>query len=115
MNKLLVSLQKNKKGIALILLASILTSVGQLLWKMSNGEALIPLIAGFICYGLGAVCMIIAFRFGNLSVLHPMLSFSYIFAIMLGSTVLHEYVGWKQLLAICVIIIGVILLGGGDE
>lgn len=115
MSKILESLQKNKKGIVLILFASVLTSIGQLLWKMSNGNNLILLITGFMYYGLGAVLMVIAFRFGSLSVLHPMLSFSYIFAIVLGSTVLNEHVSLRQLLAICVIIVGVILLGGGDE
>lgn len=110
----LISLNKNKKGIALIIIASLLTSAGQLFWKLSGGENIVAVITGFVFYGLGAVLMIIAFRFGSLSVLHPMLSFSYIFAVILGFYVLKEPISLRQLLAIGVIITGVALIGGGD-
>lgn len=108
------SIKKNYKGIIIILIASLFTAVGQLLWKLSNGSNLYFLFLGFFCYGIGAVLMIIAFRYGSLSVIHPMLSFGYIFAIILGSTVLHEAVTVRRLLAIFLIMLGVTLIGGGD-
>lgn len=114
LNKFALSIKNNLKGIILILIASILTAFGQLLWKLSNGISLKLLILGFICYGLGAVLMILAFRYGSLSVIHPMLSFGYIFAIILGKTVLNEQITPIKLLAIAIIMIGVILIGGGD-
>jgi len=114
MDKFVVSIKKNLKGISLMIIAALLTSVGQLLWKVSNGEDLKWIIIGFICYGLGAVLMIIALRFGSLSVIHPMLSFGYVFAIFLGQIVLKENITITQLLAIGIIITGVVFIGGGD-
>ncbi|MCM0647652.1 EamA family transporter [Clostridium swellfunianum] len=108
------SIKKNLKGILIIIAAALLTSIGQMLWKISNGSNLKWLILGFLCYGIGAVLMIIAFRFGSLSVLHPMLSFGYIFAIFLGNFVLKEHITSIQYLAIIIIMCGVVLIGGGD-
>lgn len=110
----LSSIRKNLKGILLVAVAALLTSVGQMFWKISAGTNYKWLILGFICYGIGAILMIIAFRFGSLSVLHPMLSLGYIFAIFLGNYVLKEHITTGQYFGVFIIIIGVVLLGGGD-
>lgn len=109
------SFKKNYKGICLILIASMFTAIGQMLWKLSNGTNIAYLLLGFFCYGLGAVLMIIAFRYGSLSVIHPMLSFSYIFALILGNFVLGEVITKKSYMAIFIIMLGVTLIGGGDD
>lgn len=114
MKGFIMSFKKNYKGIILISIAALFTSVGQLLWKISNGQINAFMVSGFLCYGLGAVLMIIAFRFGSLSVLHPILSLSYIFAIVLGAIFLGEYLKTMQVMAIIIIIVGVTLIGGGD-
>ncbi len=99
-----------------MLFASFFTSIGQLLWKISNGgQDLVSMFFGFFFYGLGAVAIIIAFRYGSLSVLHPMQSLSYIYAIIMGSVILKEDVNLKQMLSIFVIMAGVVLIGGGDD
>lgn len=113
--KFKTSFKKNYKGIALILIASFFTALGQMLWKLSKGSNLTYLFLGFICYGLGAVLMIIAFRFGSLSVIHPMLSFGYIFALILGNFVLGETISNKAYMGIFIIMLGVTLIGGGDD
>ena len=108
------SLKKNIKGIVLIIIAALLTSVGQLLWKLSEGTDIKLVLIGFTCYGFGAVLMILAFRFGSLSVLHPFMSVGYIFAIVLGQTVLQESISIVKYAAVAIIMIGVTLIGGGD-
>ena len=67
------SFQKNKKGILLMLISSICVCVGQLLWKISAEKGFPIMLAGFCFYGLGALIMIIAYKYGKLSVLQPML------------------------------------------
>ena len=52
------SIQKNKKGILLMLVSSICVCVGQLLWKLSAMQGLIFMLAGFAFYGAGALIMI---------------------------------------------------------
>lgn len=115
MNNFLNSIKKNKTGIVLIIFAAMLTSVGQLLWKLSTTNSIYFLLAGFFLYGLGAVTMIIALKFGSLSVIQPLLSVSYIFALVLGVTVLNEKISATQIIATLLILIGVVLIGGGDD
>ncbi len=115
MNEFKQSFKKNGLGIVLMVLASLQTALGQMFWKMANGELNGALILGFFLYFLGAVFMIIAFRFGSLSVLHPLLSIGYVFALFLGSLVLQETITESNLLGTLFIIIGAALIGGGDH
>ncbi|HSN57944.1 MAG TPA: EamA family transporter [Clostridiaceae bacterium] len=113
-NKFMDSIRKNYIGICIILAASLLTATGQLFWKISGGADLTLVAIGFLFYGVGAVLMIAAFRFGSLSVIHPMLSFSYIFALFFGRFILNEAISPLQLLGVFTIMAGVVLIGGGD-
>lgn len=111
---MLESIKKNKKGMLLMLLSSLFVCIGQLFWKLSAEGLSIYLVLGFLCYGTGALIMLVAYRYGSLSVLHPMLSMSYVFSTILGTAVLGEVVGLKRIFAIALILLGVIFIGGGD-
>lgn len=97
-------------GIILILFSALLTAVGQALWKVSGSNNLYILALGLILYVCGAVLMMIAFRFGDLSVLHPLLSFGYIFAVLIGSYFLKEQIGFKEIIGIIMIVLGAVLI-----
>jgi drug/metabolite transporter (DMT)-like permease len=108
------SLKKNGNGIILILVSSILACFGQLFWKLSVQWGIPAICAGFLLYGMGAVLMITAYRFGRLSVLQPMMSFGYVLSIILGMTFFHEPLTITKVAGTVCISIGVILIGGGD-
>ena len=108
------SLKKNKKGILLMLCSSICVCIGQLLWKLSSNGNILYLIIGFLFYGVGALVMLIAYKFGELSILQPMLSANYIFTIILASLVLKEVITLKKVIGILIITMGVITIGGGN-
>lgn len=112
---MLESIRKNKKGILLMIVSSLCVCTGQLLWKLSAEGGLLPLLAGFCLYGLGAVVMIVAYRYGKLSVLQPMLSLNYVLSIALAAVVLHEEVTLLKCVGVVVIVTGVLLIAGGDE
>lgn len=112
---MLESLKKNKNGIVLMCLSSICVCAGQLLWKLSAEYGIISLLFGFALYGIGAIIMIIAYRYGSLSVLQPVLSLNYVFSIILASVILHEPITILKFIGVLIIIIGVILIAGGDE
>lgn len=112
---MLQSFQKNKKGIILMLVSSICVCVGQLAWKLSNSRGMVFLFLGFLFYGVGAIVMIIAYRYGKLSVLQPMLSMNYAISILLAFLVLDEKITVSRCLGVLVIIFGVIFIVGGDE
>ena len=98
-------------GIALMLASALLTCLGQLCWKLAARQDSLPfLLAGFGLYGCGALMMMAALRFGELSVLHPMLSAGYALSILLGALVLGEGITANKLLGIAVITAGLVCL-----
>jgi undecaprenyl phosphate-alpha-L-ara4N flippase subunit ArnE len=99
------------KGICLILLSSVFSSTGQLFWKMSFTDSLFFLFLGFALYGIGAVLMTLSFRFGDISVLHPMLGFSIVLSLVFGRFVLKETLSMGKIAGGSVIITAIILLG----
>lgn len=112
---MLKSFRKNQKGIVLMIVSSVCVCVGQLFWKLSATYGLLPLMVGFGFYGAGALIMLIAYRYGELSVLQPMLSLNYVLSIVLGALVLKESVTVWKCFGVLVLIAGVILIAGGDE
>lgn len=112
---MLSSIKKNKKGIMLMILSSICVCFGQLLWKLSNDYGLIYLLGGFVLYGIGAIIMVVAYRYGSLSVLQPVLSLNYVISIIIGVAILKEDFSLVKLVGIIIIIFGVVLIAGGDE
>ncbi|WP_147534138.1 EamA/RhaT family transporter [Bacillus marasmi] len=103
---------KTYLGIILMISAAVCTSFGQLFWKLSEANLNIELIFGFFLYFFGAVLMIVAFRFGKLSILHPLLSIGYVFSTLLGSFFLNEVISISSIMGIIFIMSGVILIGG---
>ena len=130
---MLESLKRNGKGIILMLISALSLSVGQLLWKLADVSDLVaPLLAGdisfagiwkvflavlpgFIVYAVGALIMTIAFGYGELSVLQPVNSMSYVYALILSAIFLTELISWLTIIGIFVIIAGVIMIGGSDK
>ena len=114
-NRFLRSLQENWKGMLLMAFSALTVAVGQLLWKQSGGRDVLLLLMGFALYGLGAVLMVLAFKNGKLSVVHPVLSVSYVLGAVFGYVFLGEILRPLQFVAIVTIIVGVALIGGGDH
>lgn len=109
------SFKQNKTGILLMLVSSICACVGQLLWKLSAEQGMLVLLLGFCFYGVGALVMLVAYRFGSLSVLQPMLSLNYVLSIILAAVILKEEITLLKCIGVLVIIAGVVLIAGGDK
>lgn len=106
------------KGIALMLLSAATACVGQLLWKLAaRSDSLVLVVLGLALYGGGALLMIIALKFGELSVLHPMMSAGYVLSLVLGALVLDEHITFLRIAGVAVIIVGLIFLSssGGED
>jgi uncharacterized membrane protein len=103
-------------GIGLMLLSAACTAIGQAFWKMAvHGLGSWQLYVGFMCYGIGAVLMTVAFRFGSLSVLHPLLSIGYVFSILLGIGMLGEHVTVHTIVGDAIIVAGAVFMGLGGR
>ena len=111
-------------GITLMVVCTLFTSVGQLFYKMgANNFAFsiegillnIPFILGLTFYGIGAILLIIALKYGELSVLFPFVSLSFVWVALLSALFLGEQITELKLLAVIAIITGIVLIGRGAE
>lgn len=75
----------------------------------------VPLLSGLVLYGLGAVMMVLALRHGELSVLYPMISLSYVWVAIIAVIVFHEQMNPARIAGIIVIMAGVGVLGRGSQ
>lgn len=107
------SFKKNRTGILMMLCSAVCVCFGQLCWKLAD-RGFLWLIIGFALYGTGALIMLFAYKHGSLSVLQPMLASNYILGVVLAVFILHEAVKWYNLIGILLILIGVVLIAGGD-
>lgn len=102
-----------KLGIGLILVSAAMTCFGQLSWKLGATHPeniIIFYLIGFLLYGIGALFMLIAFKFGEMSILHPMLSMGFVGSLFLGNIYLKEEISTTKVIGVVLILIGVCIL-----
>lgn len=129
---MLESLKKNGKGIILLLISAFSLALGQLLWKkpLENVDVaatlaqgfmgvlglFLKILPGFVVYAIGAVVMTIGLGYGELSVLQPINSMSYVFALILSAIFFPaEKIHWITIVGVFVVIAGVIVIGGSSK
>ena len=98
------------------------TSISQLLWKIGVSDftpsfySLITnfyIISGCILYGLGAVLLVASFRYGELSILYPFVSLSFIWVAILSLVILEEEISYSNWLGVIFISSGICFVGRG--
>ncbi len=99
------------QGKLLMVFSAFSASLGQLMWKLSRSELNTLLIGGLLLYGVGFICMTIAFKSDELSKLYPFMSLSYAFATIYSISILNEPLTVSNLIGIILIVSGVLLLG----
>ncbi len=125
------SLKRNGKGIILLLISAFSLALGQLLWKFANvgdigaflGDGFpgvirlfLKVLPGFIVYAIGAVVMTIGLGYGELSVLQPINSMSYVFGLILSAIfVASEHISVVTIIGVVVVVAGVIVIGGSSK
>ena len=70
-----------------------------------------PLFAGYCLYGLSTVLLVLALRDGELSILYPVISLTYVWVTILSVVIFEESLNPFKLLGIAVIVLGVAVLG----
>lgn len=116
--------QQKRRSLLMIVGFTILAAAGQVLMKLGTNALKLhpsigglltdfPLIAGLALYGVGAVVMVLALRHGELSVLYPLISLSYVWVAVLSVVIFGEMMNSYKLGGICLIMAGVAVLGLG--
>lgn len=108
-----------------MLICTIFTSTGQILWKFGLKEinfsspwtfVNLAFLGGFAAYGVGVILMLLAFQRGELSILYPIIATSYIWVSLISPLLFPTDTmnGWKWL-GVTIILISVSLLGYGSS
>ena len=108
------------KLLILIIITTFFTSTAQILLKLGserlsfNITTLITntdLIIGLVFYAIAATSLILSLREGDLSVVYPIISTSYIWVAILSSYFFNELLTTQKMLGLGIIMGGVTLLG----
>ena len=116
----------DKKSLAIVamFLVTLLTSSAQLLYKLGISNLSFSVMSiitnwqilfGLVLYAIGAVIMIKALKYGDVSMLYPIIATSYIW-VSIGSSVFFDEVmnAWK-LFGVFVIMLGVTIISYGSK
>jgi drug/metabolite transporter (DMT)-like permease len=121
---------KRKLAIFIVLACTLLVAAAQYLIKLGAnrlshagllgtmiGIFTIPqLFFGYCLYAVFTVLFVFALRHGELSVLYPLISLSYVWVTITAVLAFHESVNPFKIIGVAVIILGVAVLGfGGGE
>lgn len=109
---------------ALVVIATFFTTAAQLSFKLGAGQGgflLGPLplnaavVLGFISYAAAALLFLFALRGGELSLLYPLWSLSFVWIFIVSLFVLGESINAFNWLGIALIITGVSFVGRGAK
>lgn len=75
----------------------------------------VPLVAGYTLYGLFTLLMVLALREGELSLMYPIISLSYVWVTALSYFIFKDTLSPLKLVGIAGIMAGVALLGRGES
>lgn len=71
----------------------------------------LPLFSGYCLYGISTVLLVLALRKGELSVLYPIISLTYVWVLLLSAFIFHENLNFWKLAGVMTIVTGVGILG----
>ena len=74
-----------------------------------------PLVAGYSLYGISTAFLILALRDGELSLVYPVISLTYVWVTLVSILVLKESVNTFKIFGVAIICLGVTLLGTGSK
>jgi len=122
----------HRGSVLLVLVCTLLGAAAQLLMKaggngfanlswqqlLAHPELLLrnlPLLAGYLLYGLSTVLLVLALRKGELSLLYPVIALTYVWVLVASAIVFHEQVNSWKIAGVLSIVTGVGVLGRGES
>ena len=75
----------------------------------------LPLLLGFILYGVNTVLLVAALRQGHLSVLYPIIALTYVWVTILSPVFLVDHLNPFKIAGVALIVLGVSLIGAGSR
>jgi multidrug transporter EmrE-like cation transporter len=113
-----------RKSILLVFSCTVLGAAAQILMKIGMTHFApnlvsiltnVPLIAGYVLYGINTLMLVLALRDGELSTLYPIIALTYVWVTLLSYLLLSETPNFFKNLGIATIVVGVAVLGRGGR
>jgi multidrug transporter EmrE-like cation transporter len=113
-----------RRSVMLVFCCTIIGAAAQLLMKLGmthfNPQPLalmtnLPLVAGYVLYGVNTLLLVLALREGELSMLYPIIALTYVWVTLLSYLLLGEKSSFFKNVGIATIVIGVAVLGRGGR
>lgn len=117
----------HRQSLTMVFLCTLFGVAAQFLIKTSTSHAMFtapagglsltalitnyPLWAGLACYGASTLLLILALRDGELSLLYPVISLTYVWVVALSVLAFHETLNVWKVAGVGLICCGVALLG----
>ncbi len=117
-------MQNKNLAIILVIIFTIFSALAQLLWKYSTESLSLSikgtilntfLVLGFVTYAIGSVIFILALKKGELSMVFPFISLSFIWVALLSIIFLGETIAITGWIGIILIILGVSFVNRGSK
>lgn len=112
-------------AILVVILCTVFTSAGSLLLKIGANRISFSsifgvlegwqIIAGLFLYFIGFIMLTFSFRHGELSVLFPFVSLSFVWVAILSFMVLGEIIKPLEMAGFGAIVLGVVIIGVGSR
>lgn len=110
-----------RQSVALVFFCTIFGAAAQVLIKhgaaqLASGSPIamltnLPIVAGYSLYGISTVLLVLALRDGQLSILYPVISLTYVWVTLLSVAVFRESMNLFKVLGVIIIVTGVAVLG----
>ena len=104
-------------SVILVLVSAIFSAFGQIAFKLSSKKIKLKnifknkfLFVGLSLYGFGTILFIVSLKGGELTVLYPLVSTSYIWTIFLANYYLKEKITINKLFGILLTMIGLLFI-----
>lgn len=115
-----------RRAVLLVAISTVVGAIAQILMKQGADYTHahpgllglitdIPLIAGYALYGVMTVMIIVAYKDGELSILYPIISLSYVWVTALSYFIFHDTVNPLKLIGLSLIMAGVAVIGRGSK
>ena len=73
----------------------------------------LPLFLGYCLYGVFAGLLVYALRYGELSILYPVIALTYVWVSIISVVMFHESMNLMKVVGVILIVTGVAVLGRG--
>ena len=113
-----------QRSIGLVFCCTILGAAAQILMKSGANHLVpglmglitnVPLMCGYVLYGMSTVLLVLALKDGELSLLYPVIALTYVWVTGLSFLIFHDTANVSKLVGIVIIVLGVGVLGKGGR